>query len=232
MAAYGTETNDSSISELPTDTTTTTTTTTTTISPKLPRSSKNINLSVWGPCLWTYLHVITIASPKSFDVKINEYYRRIFGSIADSIPCITCQLHFKEILQNTTWQFRSRLEFVVWLYDIHNQVNMKLGKPKYSYIEFLYENLPSSYYPEFVRNEEELEDVQQLSKERNEANDNNIHTKNSSSTSVAVKFRRFCRKNARRFLGTFLIFLALFILFWCLYMSKKKNFPPSKNVMK
>ncbi len=44
-------------------------------------------------------------------------------------PCKICRQHFKELLANNPIKNDSRKELVLYLCDIHNQVNKRLNKP-------------------------------------------------------------------------------------------------------
>lgn len=94
----------------------------------------------WGPPTWKSLHSITFGyphCPTMDDKKNNLLY---FTLLQHVLPCITCRDNYKKHLNKyplTNDILSSRIKFIKWLIDIHNEVNIMLGKPTKSYEEVI-----------------------------------------------------------------------------------------------
>jgi hypothetical protein len=73
---------------------------------------------VWGPNLWGTLHLVCLAETATPEF-IQEFAR--------VIPCPMCSDHFKELI--TTFPFEEAADKFEWSVFIHNQVNIRIGKP-------------------------------------------------------------------------------------------------------
>jgi hypothetical protein len=91
--------------------------------------------NVWGPGLWTALHLITLTiPPRPSKQRINAYYH-LFHSLRETLPCGSCRTSFKIIMDAGPLKlhrsiFQSRGKAFRWLVRVHNAVNAKLGKPQ------------------------------------------------------------------------------------------------------
>jgi len=92
----------------------------------------NINPKIWGSTYWKMLHFVTFSYPDvpSDDDKIN--IKNFFMSFKEIIPCEKCRANFKNHLikypinDNT---ISSKYNLMMWLINIHNEVNLMTGKP-------------------------------------------------------------------------------------------------------
>jgi hypothetical protein len=78
----------------------------------------------WGPILWKEFHNRT--KQYKMDVEAENRWLTIFGSW---IPCGECRSHYLELLKKTPPDLHSKESFEEWGIDIHNKVNIRLGKP-------------------------------------------------------------------------------------------------------
>ena len=100
---------------------------------------------VWGPHFWFVLHLIAFhypEKPNSFD---KDAYKNYYHSVKDILPCTMCKQHFKNYLSQYPIEphLDSKLDLIRWVNQIHNFVNVKLGKPALSHddIFMIYSNL-------------------------------------------------------------------------------------------
>lgn len=79
----------------------------------------------WGPHFWTTLHIACLACAdyKSL-VEFVEGYVYI-------IPCLSCRQHFEKVLEENPVPEAG--DYFKWSVDVHNIVNVRLGKPEISY---------------------------------------------------------------------------------------------------
>lgn len=97
------------------------------------------NPEVWGPGAWLFLHTITLNYPIYPTQKDKENYKKFFTSLKNVIPCKNCAKHYSENLDTYPIgnSLNSKQDLVNWLIDIHNEVNVKNDKRKYSYNEVI-----------------------------------------------------------------------------------------------
>lgn len=97
------------------------------------------NPEVWGPGAWLFLHTITLNYPNNPTQKDKENYKNFFTSLKNVIPCKNCAKHYSDNLNTYPIinSLNSKQDLVNWLIDIHNEVNVKNEKRKYSYNEVI-----------------------------------------------------------------------------------------------
>lgn len=83
----------------------------------------------WGPHFWMTLHIACLGcSDYKALVEFVEGYKAI-------IPCLSCRLHFAQVLEENPVPEAG--DFFKWSVDVHNIVNVRLGKREFSYEEAL-----------------------------------------------------------------------------------------------
>ena len=90
---------------------------------------------VWGPPAWRFLHLITFQYPEKPTDPDKKNYYIFFNSLKDVLPCPNCRKHYSNNFKKHPIQLESRKELIEWLIDIHNEVNLMIGKKEYSYDE-------------------------------------------------------------------------------------------------
>jgi hypothetical protein len=98
--------------------------------------SINIDPTLWGPSAWKFMHYITLSYPDKPTTTDMNSVRTFFTTVANLLPCEKCRAEYTSLLkQNPLTQqvVSSRNNLSIWLLDIHNKVNVKLGKPEESY---------------------------------------------------------------------------------------------------
>jgi len=82
--------------------------------------------SVWGPALWTFLHTAAanLDSPEAF--------AQLLRSLPQTLPCPECRQHVQEFqqLQPPEAAVRDVEAASRYVFDFHNAVNERLGKPR------------------------------------------------------------------------------------------------------
>jgi hypothetical protein len=118
-------------------------------------SINNISPTIWGPPGWKFLHYVTFAYPDKPTFDDKENYKTFFNSVGTILPCASCRgnynSHLKKFpLDNTV--LSSRQNIVLWLINIHNEVNKMYGKKIFTYDDVVKIYFPkpfdySQYYP-------------------------------------------------------------------------------------
>lgn len=87
---------------------------------------------IWGPMLWSVLHMISFNYPvKPTKQEQNEYYVFV-TSLQHVLPCGACRKNLTTNIKNIGLikkrDFKNRESFSRWMYSLHNEVNKMLGK--------------------------------------------------------------------------------------------------------
>jgi len=90
-----------------------------------------IHSKVWGQYLWRTLHSMTYAYDPKMPDDLKEKFEKLFTVLKDFIPCPICREHYRQrfIKNPPSSNMRSTEQFVLWLNNLHNEVNAGLGKP-------------------------------------------------------------------------------------------------------
>ena len=96
----------------------------------------NINPRLWGANSWAFLHYITFAYPDNPSHTEQNGMRTFFNSISDVLPCEKCRINYKKHLNDFPLNEKalsSRNDLILWLIDIHNEVNKEYNGPVLTY---------------------------------------------------------------------------------------------------
>jgi hypothetical protein len=95
----------------------------------------------WGPPLWAFLHTVTLIDYDNDEIEAPFVRRCRSGLFAlkDAIPCEKCALHYGGWLGrlDEDGDYRGRLGMFRWTVDLHNSVNVRIGKAECTYDEAL-----------------------------------------------------------------------------------------------
>ena len=111
--------------------------------------------SIWGPMKWTFLHINSFNYPtnpdeynkkynkenKTKNYDIREHFATLIENLEHTLPCGSCRSNLKINLKNLKWfekknfHLKNRKNFSKFVYDLHNEVNKMLKKPKYKTYE-------------------------------------------------------------------------------------------------
>lgn len=86
-----------------------------------------------GRSTWTFLHSLAATyPPKPTQLQQNEMVQ-FLSIFAKVYPCWFCAKDFKNYIEKeeTKPRVKTQEEFGRWLCDAHNEVNVKIGKPKF-----------------------------------------------------------------------------------------------------
>ena len=94
---------------------------------------------VWGPIFWMTIHVVALGYSEKPTYAEKRSAKEFFESLRNLLPCPVCREHYAEHLKVVpiTPSLDSRQDLFKWTVDLHNSVNVKLGKPTISQTEAL-----------------------------------------------------------------------------------------------
>lgn len=107
----------------------------------------------WGPNAWKFLHSIAFTYPERPSAEQRKAAAEFFRSLPHLLPCSTCGDHYGAYLRKHPVDTSSRLGLARWLYDLHQDVNRRTGKPGLSWEEVVFEY---TVYPKPGRGSETL----------------------------------------------------------------------------
>lgn len=95
--------------------------------------------NVWGPELWRALHRMTVAYPADPSDAHKLAVVQFFKALPYLVPCPECGLHFEDMMKRTPIEYHvdSKSDLARWLFERHNEVNARLGKPQMSEHDFV-----------------------------------------------------------------------------------------------
>jgi hypothetical protein len=110
----------------------------------------NINPSIWGESFWNTFHILTFAYPDNPTNEDKQHIVNFFNAVKYILPCETCRYHFEQNLIKYPLSdhiLSTRYTLVVWLINLHNDVNVRLGKKQMSVEAVIqkYSNVNTSY---------------------------------------------------------------------------------------
>jgi FAD-linked sulfhydryl oxidase len=100
-----------------------------------------MNPKFWGPHAWIFLHSVTMNYPKNPTDQDKQRYREFFKSMERVLPCEKCAFHYSSHIDEFPIDpaLESRDSLINWLIQIHNEVNISLHKPEYTYDQVIEE---------------------------------------------------------------------------------------------
>ena len=97
----------------------------------VPTNSPGMNPAVWGPHFWFVLHLVSFHYPDPPNTFDKESFKAFYHAIKEILPCAKCRKHYKTYLSQYPIEpnLDKRIDLIRWVNQIHNFVNVKLGKP-------------------------------------------------------------------------------------------------------
>ena len=94
-----------------------------------------MNVNEWGPGGWIFLHTTTFNYPLNPSEADKIKYYNFFNAIKTILPCKYCRQSFEIYMKYIPIDdfLDSREGVTYWLYRLHNLVNEKVFKKKYSF---------------------------------------------------------------------------------------------------
>ena len=85
-----------------------------------------------GRSSWTLLHTLSVYLPEN---ELSEQQQRDAGELmtilSRNYPCNHCADDLKKDLKDDPPKVKTGKEFANWICQLHNKVNVKLGKPEF-----------------------------------------------------------------------------------------------------
>lgn len=94
---------------------------------------------VWGPFFWHTIHIVSLGYPQNPTYTDKKAAKDFFESLQVLIPCPICREHYISHMVKLPIgpSLDSRKDLFRWTIELHNEVNMMLGKRKYSETEVI-----------------------------------------------------------------------------------------------
>ena len=94
-----------------------------------------MNQNIWGAHLWFSLHTMSFNYPLKPTENDKHNYEMFFTSLKEVIPCSICKKNYIRHLNEHPIKnyLDTRKSLVYWVIDMHNMVNVEIGKKVYSY---------------------------------------------------------------------------------------------------
>ena len=102
----------------------------------------NIDPKLWGPSYWKMLHYITLAYPNNPTENDKTDIKNLFKALHPVLPCQKCRNNFNDHLKKFPLDEKalsSKATLVMWLINIHNEVNIINGKKIMTYDDVIKE---------------------------------------------------------------------------------------------
>jgi hypothetical protein len=97
-------------------------------------SKEGMLTSVWGPGLWHYMHTMSFNYPLKPTKKDKKKYKAIIYNLRHTLPCKHCRVNLTNNLKINPIKdchLKDRNNFSRYVYNLHNKINIQLGKSKY-----------------------------------------------------------------------------------------------------
>lgn len=95
--------------------------------------------SVWGPIFWTTMHIVSLGYADTPSKEEQSAAVQFYRSLESVIPCPICKSHYSHFLAEMPVEdaVANRQSLIRWVFDIHNKVNEKLGKPQLTFAQYV-----------------------------------------------------------------------------------------------
>jgi hypothetical protein len=119
-----------------------------------------MNQNIWGPHLWFSLHSISFNYPLQPSIEDINNYNIFFSNLQEVIPCSVCKENYKRHLNEHPLKdyLDNRKSLVFWVIDMHNMVNIELGKKILSY-DIVIKKYEDVYQKKIVLNNEDVREL-------------------------------------------------------------------------
>lgn len=88
----------------------------------------------WGPIIWKVLHCITMKIKDEEFPQEKECIIKMIINICSNIPCPNCASHANGIINKYRMrEIKTKNDLIKFVYYMHNLVNERLKKQKYSF---------------------------------------------------------------------------------------------------
>ena len=87
---------------------------------------------IWGPHLWIILHSSTerigLPQQKRLSQEETRIWTTLLLSLRHSLPCPLCKKHYIDYITKTPISSINKEFIRIWLYNLHCQINNRIGK--------------------------------------------------------------------------------------------------------
>ena len=88
-------------------------------------------VSVWGPLMWTYLHIMSFNYPINPTEENKKHYRDFIINLQNVLPCKYCRMNLTNNFKSKPLEMchmENRETFSRYIYELHEVVNKMLNK--------------------------------------------------------------------------------------------------------
>ena len=82
-----------------------------------------------GKGTWTFLHILAATYPLNPTPEVIQDHKLLFQLLPRLYPCPDCRVHMRQMFHELPPKLESRTDFVHWVCEAHNRVNIRLNKP-------------------------------------------------------------------------------------------------------
>lgn len=94
--------------------------------------------TVWGPPTWRLLHCMAIKAKDTMTYRQLEELKTLITRIVSNLPCPICSNHANNYFTKYSFKhIKSLTELIHFLFNFHNDVNVRTEKPKMTFDEHL-----------------------------------------------------------------------------------------------
>jgi len=94
-------------------------------------SGEGFQTSIWGPLIWTALHIISFNYPVNPSLENKKHYKDFIYSLRYILPCKYCRINLTKNLKQKPLlmcHMKNRETFSRYIYELHELVNKMLDK--------------------------------------------------------------------------------------------------------
>ena len=95
------------------------------------RSGDGMMTTIWGPCMWHFLHTMSFNYPVDPSLEEKKKYREFVMDLQYTLPCKYCRENLKKNLKElplTMETMKDRDSFSRYMYELHETINKMLNK--------------------------------------------------------------------------------------------------------
>jgi len=95
--------------------------------------------NIWGPSLWTYLHLLSISYPDKPKDNDKEEFKNLIKYIGLTLPCDICKNHYFSFMTEKKVEngLKNKQNFMELFWQLHNNVNKLNDKELIDFNSFL-----------------------------------------------------------------------------------------------
>jgi len=95
--------------------------------------------AIWGPLFWKTMHIVSLGYSSTPTSEEQEGVAAFYESLTTAIPCPICKHHYAHFLKEMPVRnaVQNRDTLIEWVFEIHNKVNVELGKPTFTWEQYI-----------------------------------------------------------------------------------------------